>query len=167
MKRFCGCSVGFMFPAKNYLECNVSSLLCLTPYNDFVNAVKPQTKNKFFDENEEGMVCDCLPECSRITYEVDVSPIYDEADINKDFVLINVHYAKPTMMKYRTDVTFSGMDLLVGFGGVVSLFLGCSLLSGVEIFYFTTIALFWHHRRGKTTRQTLMNQIKARFPFIH
>lgn len=164
---FCNCSVGFLFPPGSYNECNVSSIFCLIEHNDFLNAEKPQNNNPFFDADAEGMECRCLPECSRIDYSYDVSPIFDEKPIDADFVMIDVHYASKTMMKYRTDVTFSSMDLIVGFGGIVSLFLGCSLLSMVEIFYYTTIALFWHRKRNKAKRDELLQKIKAKFPFLH
>lgn len=166
-KLFCNCSVAFLFPAVNYNECNMSSLFCLIDHNDFLNAEKPQKKNPFFDENEEGMECHCLPECSRILYSFDISPIFDEKSLNKDYVGIDIFYASETMMKYRTDVTFSGMDLLVGFGGVVGLFFGGSLLSAAEIIFFTTIALFCHHRKRKqASRADMIGKIKTRFPFL-
>lgn len=164
--QFCNCSVGFEFPSY-YPECNVSSLICLIKYNEFVNLEKPLNKNPFFDDDAEGMICKCLPECSRIDYSYDISPIFDEKPINANYVMIDVHFASKTMMKYRTDVTFSSMDLIVGFGGIVSLFLGCSLLSGVEIVYFTTIALFWHRKRNKDSRETTIGKIKAKFAFLH
>lgn len=162
--KFCNCSVGFLHPANGFPNCNVSGILCLIPYNDLLNAEKPLTFNEFFSESDEGIECSCLPECSRIDYKIEINPIYDEKSIGDNFVLVDVHYANPSMMKYRTDVTFSDMDLLIGFGGVVSLFLGCSLLSGVEIIYFTTIALFWHKKR---IRKELIDKIRARLPFVH
>lgn len=113
------------------------------------------------------MECSCLPECSRIAYNYDISTIYDEKPIHADLVMLDVHYASKTMMKYRTDVTFGSMDLIVGFGGIVSLFLGFSLLSGAEIFYFATIALFWHWKRNIAKRAAMIKKIKAKFPFMH
>jgi acid-sensing ion channel, other len=165
--KFCNCSVGFQFPAKNYPECNVSGMKCLIEYNDLLNAEKPVTKNPFFNEAEEGMTCQCLPECTRLDYSVEISPIYDEKKINSSFVLIDVHYASQSMMKYRTDVTFSKMDLVVGFGGIVSLFLGASLISGAEVLYFSTVALICHRKRSLSTKKDLFGKIKARFPFVH
>lgn len=156
-----------MYPSVGYAQCNVSSLLCMAPYNNILNAYLPSTQNAFFPDDAEGMQCDCLPECSRVTYNVDVQPIYDEKPIGKDQVLLNVHFEKTTMIKYRTDVTFSWMDLMVGFGGIVSLFLGMSLLSGVEIVYFSTIALFWHRHRSNLSRKKIIAKLKARFPFTH
>lgn len=160
----CNCSVGFLHPSSEFPECNFSGLLCLIPFNDMLNAEKPLSVNQFFDENEEGIQCSCLPQCSRIDYKIEMNPIYDEKLIGGNYVLIDVYYASASMLKYRTNVTFSDMDLLIGFGGIVSLFLGCSLLSAVEILYFTTIALFWHRER---TRKQLIAKIRARLPFIH
>lgn len=59
------------------------------------------------------------------------------------------------MVKYRTDVKFGWLDLLVGFGGVAGLFLGCSILSGVEFFYCFTIGLCWEHYRHSNFRKRL------------
>lgn len=164
LMKFCNCSVALFYPAKNYRECNISSLLCMIPHNDLVNALKPTEKNAFFDENEEGMECSCLPECSRVSYDYELSAIYDEEKVSSDQVLIDVFYEGPEMMKYRTEVTFSGMDLLVGFGGIVSLFLGFSVMSVAEIFFFATVALFWHYRRG---RARMIQKIRSRIPFMH
>ncbi|XP_065174084.1 sodium channel protein Nach [Atheta coriaria] len=43
------------------------------------------------------------------------------------------------MIKYKREVLFGWVDLLVSFGGIAGLFLGFSLLSGVEIIYYFTI----------------------------
>lgn len=52
---------------------------------------------------------------------------------------IDLHYQSANIVKYRTDVTFGWLDLMVAFGGIAGLFLGCSLLSGVEIVYYTLV----------------------------
>lgn len=165
--KFCNCSADFFFPTSHYQECNVSGLLCLVQHNDFVNTLKPLKTNVFFDENEEGMICNCLPECSRIDYAVVFSPIYDEKQIDPNYVFVDVHYASATMMKYRTDVTFSEMDLLVGFGGIVSLFLGASVISGIEVAYFSTIAVFCHRQRDRIARTEIIQKLKPKIPFLH
>lgn len=90
--KFCNCSVALFFPTEDYPECNISSLVCMIPHNDFVNAIKPAVKNEFFDENEEGMECSCLPECIRIAYSYELNAIYDEKKIDPNEVLIDVNY---------------------------------------------------------------------------
>lgn len=49
---------------------------------------------------------------------------------------LDFHYQSANIVKYRTDVTFGWLDLMVSFGGIAGLFLGCSILSGAEFFYF-------------------------------
>lgn len=95
----------------NYPECNVSGILCLTDVNNILNIEKPDTTNSNY-ESDEGMICDCLPECSRIDYEVETHPIHGKEIMNKDYVIVDIHYLKDSMTKFRTDVTFSGMDLM-------------------------------------------------------
>lgn len=53
-----------------------------------------------------------------------------------DNITIDFHYQTASIVKYRTDVTFGALDLMVSFGGIAGLFLGCSILSGVEIVYY-------------------------------
>lgn len=95
----------------NYPECNVSGILCLTSVNHILNIEKPETTDSNF-ESVEGMICDCLPECSRIDYDVETYPIHGREILNKEYVVVDIHYLKDSMTKFRTDVTFSGMDLL-------------------------------------------------------
>lgn len=52
---------------------------------------------------------------------------------------VDFHYQTANIVKYRTDVTFGWLDLMVSFGGIAGLFLGCSILSGVEIIYYALI----------------------------
>lgn len=49
---------------------------------------------------------------------------------------LDFHFQSANIVKYRTDVTFGWLDLMVSFGGIAGLFLGCSIISGVEIFYY-------------------------------
>lgn len=55
---------------------------------------------------------------------------------------LDFHYQSANIVKYRTDVTFGWLDLMVSFGGIAGLFLGCSILSGVEIVYYILIISF-------------------------
>lgn len=43
------------------------------------------------------------------------------------------------IIRYKREVLFGWVDLLVSFGGIAGLFLGFSLLSGVEIIYYFTM----------------------------
>lgn len=58
---------------------------------------------------------------------------------------------------YRTDVTFGWLDLMVAFGGIAGLFLGCSILSGLEIVYYLMILLLTFARKLKVRTGKLFN----------
>ena len=67
-----------------------------------------------------------------------------------DNMTIDVHFQSGSLVRYRTDVTFGWLDLMVSFGGIAGLFLGCSILSGAEIFYYLTILLLVFGKKLKT-----------------
>lgn len=52
---------------------------------------------------------------------------------------ITVEYLTWPIIRYKREVLFGWVDLLVSFGGIAGLFLGFSLLSGVEIVYYFTM----------------------------
>jgi hypothetical protein len=80
-------------------------------------------------------------------------------------------------VKYRTDVTFGWLDLLVSFGGklyfsfffffksfhfnflkgIAGLFLGCSILSGIEIVYYFLIIGFMISKKLKTRFESFLD----------
>lgn len=66
-----------------------------------------------------------------------------------DNMTIDLHYQSANIVKYRTDVTFGWLDLMVAFGGIAGLFLGCSLLSGVEIVYYILIVALISFKKCK------------------
>lgn len=52
---------------------------------------------------------------------------------------VNIEYLTWPIIRYKREVLFGWVDLLVSFGGIAGLFLGFSLLSGVEIVYYFTM----------------------------
>lgn len=59
----------------------------------------------------------------------------DRADVSG----VLVEFLTWPIIRYKREVLFGWVDLLVSFGGIASLFLGFSLLSGVEIIYYFTL----------------------------
>lgn len=41
---------------------------------EILNYEKPPVGTKFFNDDEDGMVCPCLPECHRVDYAIEVAP---------------------------------------------------------------------------------------------
>ncbi|KAK3911908.1 Sodium channel protein Nach [Frankliniella fusca] len=83
--------------------------------------------------------CPCELGCSHTVYEME--KLLEPADPNGDEVSINLEigFVSWPMQKYKREVLFGWVDLLVAFGGIAGLFLGFSLLSGVEIIYYFTL----------------------------
>lgn len=78
---------------------------------------------------------------------------------------IDFHFQSASIVKYRTDVTFSWLDLMVSFGGIAGLFLGCSILSSVEIVYYLIIMALMIGKRLKNRAEKFLkshsNQINV------
>jgi putative Ca2+/H+ antiporter (TMEM165/GDT1 family) len=69
----------------------------------------------------------------------------------------------------QNKVLFFVIFMSVAFGGIVSLFLGCSILSMVEIIYFMTVG-YWYQRKQNQKLQTIQQQFLQqelhRFKFL-
>uniref|UniRef100_A0A336LTZ8 CSON001499 protein n=1 Tax=Culicoides sonorensis TaxID=179676 RepID=A0A336LTZ8_CULSO len=93
MIKFCNCTIDFFYPTA------------------IMNYQKPPPGNPFFNDDEEGITCNCWQECARVEYAVDVAPnMLSESDPGK--IIFDVHYQRATIVKYRTDVVFGWMDLM-------------------------------------------------------
>ncbi|XP_044755167.1 pickpocket protein 11-like [Coccinella septempunctata] len=86
----------------------------------------------------EGL-CSCLPNCDEVIYYV------DDIDTREWFLDSNLQWGLKDYpkMRLKRDVIFGFTELLVYVGGMTGLFLGCSVLSFTEIFYFFTLRMFW------------------------
>ncbi|XP_023701694.1 pickpocket protein 19 [Cryptotermes secundus] len=165
-----------------YLYCNCTPYFF--PTEDVYNYEKPEKDNPFFDDGQQGMVCKCQADCDRIEYTsefyvtqgviVSVTrymatvgtnhtvPLYRGLSGAEDQVLLDIHFKHPTVVLYRTDVVFGWLDLTVSLGGVAGLFIGFSLLSGVELIYYLTFRLYglWRAER----RSKIAPKLKTKQP---
>lgn len=65
------------------------------------------------------------------------------ADPRKPFdSYVNIEFLTWPIVRYKREVLFGWVDLLVSFGGIAGLFLGFSLLFGVELIYYFTVRTF-------------------------
>ncbi|KAF0746671.1 sodium channel protein Nach-like, partial [Aphis craccivora] len=86
------------------------------------------------------MNCSCRPPCSFTTYTTELRYevrqfVNNEPPSSRYDVYLEVNYRELYATSYRRSMRYTTQDLLVSFGGVASLFLGCSLVSIVEILY--------------------------------
>ncbi|KAG5683041.1 hypothetical protein PVAND_012348 [Polypedilum vanderplanki] len=146
LHKYCNCSISLFFPIGSYRDCNFDDLKCLNKYNDIFNYEKPPSINPYFNDAIDGMVCGCLPECHRVDYSIEITS--NILSVN-DNMTLDLHYQSANIVKYRTDITFGWLDLMVSFGGIAGLFMGCSILSGVELFYYSSLFLIILFRKIK------------------
>ncbi|XP_050430604.1 sodium channel protein Nach-like [Adelges cooleyi] len=133
--KYCGCAPHFYMNQDNVKECDLKGLYCLSPYTEKLLTL----------QNTDGtpVECNCLMTCED-------AKLFLDRDSRRTWSYpvpwdIRFRWAidKYSKTRLRRDVIYSFEDLLVSLGGTVSFFLGCSVLSFVEIAYFFTIRLFW------------------------
>ncbi|XP_015371445.1 PREDICTED: pickpocket protein 19-like [Diuraphis noxia] len=123
-------------------HCGIEHIPCLIE-NDVLQ------RNAKVTEDEPGfpewsipfsMHCDCRPPCSFITYTTElryeIRQFINKEPLSSRYdVFLEVNYRELYATSYRRSMRYTTQDLLVSFGGVASLFLGCSLVSILEILY--------------------------------
>ncbi|XP_023175133.2 pickpocket protein 19 [Drosophila hydei] len=139
--RYCNCTMDLLFPPGQYRSCRAQDLDCLAKHNDRLLYSYQPGEERFVRSNYEGMVCKCFRNCYSLNYINDVRPSFLPPEVlgNSSYVDLDVHFRFETMMVYRTSLVFGWVDLMVSFGGIAGLFLGCSLISGMELAYFLCI----------------------------
>ncbi|KAJ3643261.1 hypothetical protein Zmor_025985 [Zophobas morio] len=135
-KRLCGCVPHFYRKKEGDKICNVPGLHCLAKHKEKLILLKGD--------------CFCLPNCNEVNY------IVEDMDTRAWFLGSNLQWGlkEYPKMRLRRDIIFGFSDLLVYIGGMAGLFLGCSVLSFIEIIYFFTLRLYWFVvKYGKETRE--------------
>ncbi|CAG9772263.1 unnamed protein product [Ceutorhynchus assimilis] len=113
----CGC-VPFFYPkVPGYSYCNVVRLRCIA---------------KNLPAILDNANCDCLLACNHTIYDVEGKNTTSSRQMEIKFI-------SWPMIRYKREVLFGWVDLLVSFGGIAGLFLGFSLLSAAEIIYYFTL----------------------------
>ncbi|PSN31707.1 hypothetical protein C0J52_23618 [Blattella germanica] len=152
---FCNCIPFFYRTLGRETTCNTTGMACLAKYKDNIT-------NDVFRNRE---LCPCYQQCESMDFTIEketteeicyllkalsekVSELHNwdgfrESlyEVLEEKIQFRIKIEEYTKTRYRRDIIFSYEDLVVSFGGTVSLFLGCSILSGVELVYFFTIRL--------------------------
>jgi acid-sensing ion channel, other len=97
-----------------------------------------------FDESSSSVQqCDCLSSCSSIDYNTNVhfdkfkTENYSEMERSS----MSVYFADDEFLVMRRYASFGTVTLLSNVGGLLGLFLGASVMSFIEVFYFFVIRL--------------------------
>jgi acid-sensing ion channel, other len=93
----------------------------------------------FNEESNAFKTCDCLPSCNSIDYSYN----FFIENINKknenNLSTVSIYFADDEFIVLKRSATFGTVTLLSNIGGLLGLFLGVSVLSAVEVFYFFVI----------------------------
>ncbi|KAF5307141.1 hypothetical protein FQR65_LT00657 [Abscondita terminalis] len=142
---------------KNYLRnCN-----CIPHYYGLksISNINIEPKNQFliiivgevrlWEKNQYS--CDsCQPQCETVNYNLLATstvlvPELTSVEENKnieELIYLNVYFTGTEETVLLRDTTTSVLYLLSSFGGIFSLFLGCSFISGLEILYCVFVRFF-------------------------
>ncbi|KAE9544872.1 hypothetical protein AGLY_000415 [Aphis glycines] len=125
-RKLCGCVPYFYRPLKKYKICDVEGMHCLDQYKEFLIKLRNTTGV------DEKVNCGCFPPCDDVNY------IVEGDNTIQWFLGTNLKWGliKYPRMRLKRNVLFGFTDVLVSIGGTAGLFLGCSVLSFLEIIYF-------------------------------
>jgi len=89
-----------------------------------------------FKKLKDMELCDCLPSCTSLRYEAEISQtdffIDDEEFLN---ARVNIYFKSSHFTRLKRYEIYGFSDFLSSTGGIFGLFLGCSVLSFIEIVY--------------------------------
>ncbi|KAI5737305.1 hypothetical protein M8J76_012106 [Diaphorina citri] len=97
----------------------------------------------------EFMNCSCPQPCTFVTYSTEIEQTFaDIVDEPNFYIYGEVYYRDLFAISYSRFVKFSFKELIVSFGTLASLFLGCSLISIAELIYFSlrSVTFFIHSK---------------------
>ncbi|KAL3267896.1 hypothetical protein HHI36_007035 [Cryptolaemus montrouzieri] len=145
--KFCQCIPYFYHieASSIYKYCEISELTCIADNLGKIIAVDK---------------CECQLGCFNTVYEVEKLN-YNEGEETKT---MEAEFMSWPMIRYKREVLFGWVDLLVSFGGIAGLFLGFSLLSGVEIIYYFTIRAYFMIIKERSTLEKIHLEHKSKPP---
>ncbi|BES90504.1 pickpocket 23 short form [Nesidiocoris tenuis] len=137
-KERCLCVPFIVFAVPGFPHCDFEGMRCLAIHQD---------------EIENATRCSCELGCDNTVYEVE--KLSDSKRLGHN---LEIGFVSWPMIRYKREVLFGWVDLLVAFGGIAGLFLGFSLLSGVEIIYYFTLRAACMVYRNKSELEELRYQ---------
>ncbi|KAF7266409.1 hypothetical protein GWI33_020240 [Rhynchophorus ferrugineus] len=141
---------------------------CIPHYFDFVTD-KPscniaQIECMSHSMKDQFSSCDCPIQCEEDSYKIMLSstkivPDYMPQFVNKtqNLLYLNIFFSENKQTIWLRDTITTSIYLVSSFGGIYSLFLGCSVISFIEILYYIS----------KVQNQKEINKEKTKTLFIN
>ncbi|XP_075144777.1 pickpocket 15 [Haematobia irritans] len=141
----CNCSFYTFLPEPmaKYPDCDRAGLLCL----EKLSLIRPDARNLLPWTNSK-YSCECLPSCNEIDFKVvfDHQMAYNETNDNMTIHVVMPEFATE---RYRRQALRTRLDIVVTIGGILGLFLGASILSGIEFIYYFSLRLWNNYRMSQ------------------
>ncbi|XP_063709864.1 pickpocket protein 28 [Culicoides brevitarsis] len=151
----CGC-VKFSMPRdKETPICGAAQIECYNKAEDDI--LKKEINEGLLtstDAARGNTQCNCLPACTSIQYDVETSQArFNWEDLFKayknpldefpsiQFARLSIFFKEAQFITSKRSELYGPTDFLANCGGLMGLFMGISLLSFVEIFYFCSVRL--------------------------
>ncbi|XP_017048378.1 pickpocket protein 19 [Drosophila ficusphila] len=155
--RYCNCSLDLFYPPSEYAACRLRDLPCLAAHNHLLQNFEQPGEQPYVHRAESGLICECLHNCKSLTLMTDTrksvqQPWLQPNSSVAESMWLNVYFKKPSMLVYKTNFIYTWVDLVVSFGGICQLCLGCSIISLVEFVFFSLFKvpqLFWRRANAK------------------
>uniref|UniRef100_A0A182J395 Uncharacterized protein n=1 Tax=Anopheles atroparvus TaxID=41427 RepID=A0A182J395_ANOAO len=126
--KLCKCIPPFYAPVRALQPCAAANFQCLSEYTENITSIYSCQ--------------DCELGCLNTVYDIEKYSKIMKTEEEQQDAQVTIEYLTWPIIRYKREVLFGWVDLLVSFGGIAGLFLGFSLLSGVEILYFFTMRAF-------------------------
>ncbi|XP_055382443.1 pickpocket protein 28-like, partial [Condylostylus longicornis] len=150
----CKC-VKFSMPrSQNTPICGPTDIECY--YEDANSLLRQQLLKGYKGEVLHDLDCDCLPACTSITYETEITqahynfvshygaflkdmPTTDNNTPAVEMTKLYIFFKEAQFLTSKRSELYGTTDFLANCGGLLGLFMGFSLLSFMELIYFCTL----------------------------
>ncbi|CAK9823349.1 Pickpocket protein 19 [Anthophora retusa] len=133
----CNCRPHFARPINGINTCNAEQLRCIGRI----------IKHLFLYEYPPSF-CNCVPKCNVVSYQIRDTESAEFFDTPLSLSVVNLIVEFPQVIYHRT-LLYGFTDFLTSVGGAAGLFLGASVLSFVEIFYYGSLHVCFYIKRNK------------------
>ncbi|XP_055847294.1 pickpocket protein 19-like isoform X2 [Episyrphus balteatus] len=156
--KFCNCTIPLFFNLNGISarECTASDYICVYKNRETFSSGTDPKIEQFVEPAElvRGISCPCPPSCTSLTFPIHLNtiPAYNfSSEITA--TRVDIYYQSEVIMQYLTTLKYSIWDLTGYFGGIVTLFVGASLLTSVELIHFGILEICSCFRRKNSNKQ--------------
>ncbi|XP_018562643.1 uncharacterized protein LOC108904531 [Anoplophora glabripennis] len=94
-------------------------------------------------ERHDSLNCDCLPTCDSVYYKMYTNS-FPLGESNRNISKINIFFINGFGSLYKIDMTFTWFEVISAYGGLMSLVMGLSLISIIEVLVLQYKLIFYY-----------------------